>query len=255
LINERKEKTIEYTLIQDIKFNSHVASSTFLDAYDRHFMITSDKRDRPKSIPVFTWQHNVYSDTIEANKKLSDLFTSILDYLGPKILVADPYFINKIKQDDLTQSHSLSHCQVAFINALIHSAIEKGITQLTVLGCSRATNHLDRDDTGELTKIDLMLENYEKVFRGFIASSKLEPYFPAGTVVFKKAKEDFHNRYWFSLIEKEGVEILDKCIIITNSIGNISEVDIIPVSEHVQLRQITRKYTGIYKNSEIRLTI
>jgi len=48
---------------------------------------------------------------------------------------------------------------------------------------------------------------------------------------------------------------LDKCVIITNSIGNIHEVDIMPVSDESQLKQIVRRYTDLYKNAETRLTI
>ncbi len=255
LVDNTDEKTIEYFLIQDIKVNGHIANATFKDAYGRDFMLTSDKKKRPESITNFTWQQNVYADKKTANQKLSDLFKSIFDYLGPKVLVADPYFINNINQDNTTKALSLSHCQTAFINALIHSAIEKGITRFNILGCSRATNHLDNDNTGTLTKTELLFENYEKLFRRFIADSKLEKYLPPSTITFKRAKEDFHNRYWFSLTDKEGVEVLDKCIIITNSIGNMSELDIIPVTDESQLRQITRKYTGIFKNSETRLSI
>lgn len=255
LVNDKEEKAIEYFLLQDIQVNGHIANATFKDAYGREFMLSSDKKKRPENISNFTWQQNVYADKNTANKKLSDLFKSILDYLGPKILIADPYFINNINQDKTTKALSLTHCQTAFINGLIHSAIEKGITQLNILGCSRATNHLDSDDTGTLTKMELIFENYEKVFRRFIADSKLEKYFPSSTIVFKKANEDFHNRYWFSLIDKEGIEVLDKCVVVTNSIGNMSELDIIPVTDESQLRQITRKYTGLFKNSEIKLSI
>jgi len=255
LINNKEEKAIEYILIQDIKFDAHLANATFKDAYGRNFMITSDKKERPKSISNFTWQQNVYADAMKANQKLSDLFKTILDYLGPNILIADPYWFGNINQDKVTKALSLSQCQIAFINALIHSAIEKGIIQLNFLGCARATNHLDNDDTGKLTKIELLVEHYEKIFRDLITASKIERYLHSGTVVFTRANKNFHNRYWFSLTNKEGVEVLDKCVIITNSINNLSEVDILSVSDESQLRQIIRKYTGIFKNSKIRFPI
>jgi len=251
----KEEKVREYALCQGIQIVVHVAQKTFKDVYGREFMITSDKRERPESISCFTWQRNVYADAKVANTKLSDLLKTIFDYLGPRILVVDPYFINNINQDKTTKAFSLSHCQNAFINALIHSAIEKGITELNILGCSRATNHLDNDDTGELTKFQLMFESYERIFRSLISENDLEKYLAVGTIVFRKAKEDFHNRYLFSLTDKEGIEVLDKCLIMTNSIGNMSEVDIVPVSDEGQLSQITRAYTGIFKNSEIKLSI
>lgn len=255
LVDDKQEKAIEYFLLQDIQVYGHIANATFKDAYGRDFMLTSDEKRRPENISNFTWQQNVYADKNTANIILSDLFKSLLDYLGPKILIADPYFINNINKDKTTKALSLTHCQTAFINGLIHSAIEKGITQLNILGCSRATNQLDSDDTGTLTKMELLFENYEKVFRRFIADSKLEKHFPSSIIAFKKANEDFHNRYWFSLTDKEGIEVLDKCVVVTNSIGNMNELDIIPVTDESQLRQITRKYTGLFKNSEAKLSI
>lgn len=249
------ENSIEFNLIQDIQVNTEVSNTSFKDAYGREFLMTSFMKNRPSKIQSFTWQQNIYVNNKEGNQKLSDLIKSIFDYLGPKILIADPYFINNITHDITTKVPKLTHCQSAFINALIHSSVEKGITQFNVLGCSRATNHLDTDETGSLTKIDLMINSYEKVFRSFIKESQLEKYFPPATIFFRKAKEDFHNRYWFSLKEIDGIEVLDKCVIITNSIGNMSELDIIPVTSKSQISQITRKYTGLFKNSEIRLSI
>lgn len=255
IANGKEVKTIEYVLIQDIKIEGHLANATYKDLYGRSFMMTSDKKVRPEKIDSFTWQKNVYADVQEANEKLSDLFKQVIDYLGSKILIADPYFINNISIDKTTKAFSLSDCQNAFINALIHSAVEKGIQQINILGCARATNHLDSDETGMLTKLDLTFENYEKLFKNFITGNQLEKYFPTGTVLFWKANEDFHNRYWFSIVEKDGIEILDKCVIFTNSIGNMNELDVIPVLDNGQLRQITRKYTRIFKSAEIRLTV
>lgn len=99
MVDAKDEKVIEYVLLQDIQFNSHIANATFKDAYGRSHMITSDKKVRPESVSNFTWQQNVYADNKEGNQKLSDLFKSIFDYLGPKILIADPYFFGDIKED------------------------------------------------------------------------------------------------------------------------------------------------------------
>lgn len=255
LIDSKEEKAIEYVLLQDIHINSHIADKTYKDAYGRSFMITSDKKKRPESVSNFTWQQDVYEGKKLASQELSDRFKEIFDYLGPRILVADPYFINNINRDKTTQALSLSHCQSAFINALIHSAIEKGIDQFNVLGCSRVKNQLELDETGNSTKIELMFENYERILKGVVSTNKLGKFLPPSSIVFRKAKEDFHNRYWFSLSEKDGIEILDKCIVVTNSIGNMNEVDILPVSDENQKIQIARKYTAIFKNSEKRLTI
>ena len=246
LINDKEEKAIEYVLLQDIQFNSHIANATFKDAYGRSHMITSDKKIRPESVPNFTWQQNVYADKNTANQKLSDLFQSILDYLGPKILIADPYFFGDIKEDSVTAELHLKDDQIALVNAMTHSALEKGISKLYFLGYwGRANNQLASD----------WHSKYEKFYKKYILSNKLEKYFPLSSIEFRNAQNEFHNRYWFSLTDQDGVEVLDKCVIITNSIGNMSELDIISITDESQLRQITRKYTGLFNNSQWRSSI
>jgi hypothetical protein len=248
LVNTKEEKAIEYVLLQDIdiKVEGHLANSTFTDVYGRSFMNTSEKKKRPEKILNYTWQQGVYVNTKAANEKLSDLFKANFDYLGPKVLIADPYFIGNIKSDKATAALDPSHCQTAFMNALIHSAIEKGISQLSILGYwARAKNHIEND----------WVNKYEKIFKNLISVNKLEKYFPASTIKFYNAEEDFHSRYWFSIVEDNGTEILDKCILITNSLGYMTEVDIIPISDEAQLKQIIRKYSQIFRNSENRLTI
>lgn len=136
--------------------------------------------------------------------------------------------------------------QIALVNAITHSAIEKEILKLYFLGYwGRARNQLAND----------WISKYEKFFKGYILTNKFEKYFPSSTIMFLNAQNEFHARYWFSLVDQDGVEVLDKCVIITNSIGNMSELDIMPVTDESQLRQITRKYTGLFNNSEPRLTI
>lgn len=246
LVDAKEEKALEYFLIQDIQVNGHIANATFKDAYGRDFMLTSDKEKRPENISSFTWQQNVYADKNTANQKLSDLFQSILDYLGPKILIADPYFFGDIKEDSVTAELHLKDDQIALVNAITHSALEKGISKLYFLGYwGRANNQLASD----------WINKYEKFYKKYIFSNKLEKYFPLSSIEFRNAHTEFHNRYWFSLTEQDGVEVLDKCVIITNSIGNMSELDIIPVTDESQLRQITRKYTGLFNNSQPRLSI
>jgi hypothetical protein len=246
LVDARKEKAIEYVLLQDIQFDSHIANTTFKDAYGRSHMITSDKKTRPDSVSNFTWHQNVYADNKEGNQKLSDLFKSIFDYLGPKILIADPYFFGDIIEDTVTRELKLKDDQIALVNAMTHSAIEKEILKLNFLGYwGRARNQLAND----------WISKYEKFFKGYILSNKFEKYFPSSTIMLFNAQNEFHARYWFSLVDQDGVEVLDKCVIITNSIGNMSELDIMPVTDESQLRQITRKYTGLFKNSQLRLSI
>jgi hypothetical protein len=257
IVNNKEEKAFEYVFIQDIQVNIQFANKTYNDIYGRQFLITS-KEKKSEYFSNFTWQQSVYSDEKTANQKLSDLFKNIFEYLGSRIVVTDPYFLGNVNIDSVTSQLQLSNCQVAFINALIHSAIEKNIEQLYILGYwARAKIQVEKDDTQNAIKLDQLFGNYEKLFKGFIKTNKLQDYFNPLSIQFLNAKEDFHNRYWFSLKNENGIDILDKCVIVTNSLGGISktEVDFVNVEEKSQLEQIIRKRTELYKNSENKLII
>lgn len=250
--NSVKEKAIDYVFIQDIQVDAQIANTTFNDIYGRHFLITSDKK-RPETLSNFTWQQGVYADEKTGNQKLSDLFKEILDYLGPNILIADPYFIGYVKFDTVTNQFLLSPCQQAFINALIHSAIEKGIDQLNILGYkSRAENQFKKDETQGASKAEQLFGNYEKLFKGMIRANKLQNYFKPSSIKILNAGNDFHNRYWFSIKEENGIDVLDKCVIVTNSLGGISktEVDFVGVTDKAQLEQIIRNRAVLFTNAE-----
>jgi hypothetical protein len=246
LLNNKEEKHVDFVLIQDIKFDIQIANKTFIDVYGRNFMISSKQQKMPGNIQNFTWQESVYSNNNEAYVKLSDKFKLVLDYLGPKILVADPYFMGNIKIDETTNSISLLDDQKALVNALMHSYVEKGIEKICILGHWQ-TAKSQAEKSEERGKSELYFQNYETFFKNFISHNNLEI-----SVLFINAKEKFHNRYWFSINEND---ILEKCVIITNSIGNIKEVDIMSVTDENQLKQIVRRYIGIYKNAESKLSI
>lgn len=256
LENGNIEKVVKYTLLSDITIDMNIASKTFKDTYGRTSLITDNKSDITNIISNFTWQREVYANTTEADKKLSDKFKEIFNYLGPNILIADPYYINDFKQDPVTNNFELRHCQIAFINSLIHSAILGNIKKITILGVnSRANNHATSDTTIEATKTEQRFNKYESLLKEIITNNNLKTFFPVESIVFKNSNKDFHNRYWFSIIEKDGIKLLEKCIIITNSIGNMNEVDIMVVNDEAQLNQIIRKYSELFKNSEIKLSI
>lgn len=249
------QDAINYHLIQDIQITGHIADTSYKDPYGRIFMVTADMKTRPTAISSVTWQQSAFANSLEANSRLADLFKQVFDYLGPKIVVADPYFLGNFKQDDITKALTVTHCQQATIAAMIHSAVEKGVLQLAVLGCSRATNHLDNDPSGQLEKIEVMIERYEKLFKQVIEVNKLRKVLLPASISFSRAATDFHNRYWFSIADSNGFEVIEKCVVVTNSIGNISEVDIIPIVDDAQLRQIALRYMALYKNSNQLMSI
>lgn len=257
IANNKEEKAIEYVLIQDIQVNAQIANTTYNDIYGRQFLITS-KDKRTETFSNATWQQSIYADEKTANEDLSDLFKRTLEYLGSRVVVVDPYFLGNIKIDSVTNQFKPTNCQSAFINALIHSAIEKNVEQLYILGFwARAKSQVEKYDSQTASKTDQLFGNYEKLFKGTIHTNKLQSYFKSSSIQFLNAKEDFHNRYWFSLKNENGIDILDKCVIVTNSLGGISktEVDFVNVEDESQLEQIIRKKTGLFKNAETQFTI
>lgn len=244
----------DYTLIKEIKFDVDPASGAITDTYGTNHMITAKEKERPLNFNSFTWQRDVYASSIDADKRLSDKFRELMSYLGPNILIADPYYLNNIKQDRLTQSVILSHCQVSFLNALSLCSTTTGINQIVILGYnSRANKQFDRDDSLAHNTTEQRFKRYDKVIRNFISLNRLSQYLPSSFLHLKNAKEDFHSRYWFSFSNDKNR--LEKCIIVTNSIGNMKEVDFVPVTDEAQLTQITAKYIDLYKTSENELII
>ncbi|WP_054834904.1 hypothetical protein [Methanobrevibacter arboriphilus] len=60
-------------------------------------------------------------------------------------------------------------------------------------------------------------------------------------------KDKFHNRYWCGLDEDGGD--INKCIEVTNSVGNINEVSFYLLNNK-QCNTIYRKYNDLYKESD-----
>jgi hypothetical protein len=256
LLNNNSLFQSDFVLLQDINMDVQIASTTFKDAYGRSFMITEKSKARKSNLPAFTWQRLAYADNLEADKRLTDLFRAVFSFLGPKILIADPYFMGNFPVDEGSRSISLKPDQTAMINALLHSAIETGIDQLNILGYwGRASNQADNDPEKRLQKIDYYFEIYDRYLKGFISLNRVQKYLPTGSINFYNAQQEFHNRYWFSMKSSEHGDLLDKVVIITNSLGNINEVDLMPVENDEQRRQINGRYSELFKQSKIKLSI
>jgi len=240
--------SIDYVLLQKITVNPNMASGTFEDAYGRSSLIASQKV-RPDKFDGYTWQKAIFFTDLEAYSKLSDTIKYIIDYLGPKILISDPYYFNDIGEDTTTGQFNLEESTTALINAVTQSAVETGIEKLIILGYnSRANNHTDKNLILPSTKTEQRFNNYEKLLKNYVSSNRLQKYLKQSTIIFKNATEDFHNRYWFS-IDDDG--FLERCIIVTTSIGNMFEVDFISVVDENQLNQIRAKYNRLLNDSEL----
>lgn len=249
-----KVKKIDFVFIQDIKFDMNIVNKTFKDAYGREFGITSKKSKSTQKLKPLYWDKDLFNNNIEAYQKLSDIFRTVFEYLGENILIADPYFIGLIKLKETTNEYELSKCQLSLINAITHYSLECKTNSVTILGCnSRANNLPDGVKDESTTKTERRFENYNKFLENYISQNKLKDYFPF--ITFKNSKNTFHNRYWFSLINENGVEKLDKCVIITNSFGNIEEIDIIPCTDKEQTNLIISRFLSHNNNSTIEAEI
>ena len=245
--NEEEIKKIEFTLLQDIQFNMDIVNKTFKDAYGREFGITSKKGSSTKKMNPIYWEKDLFSNDIEAYKKLSDIFRTVFEYLGENILIADPYFIGLIKLTEANE-YKLSSCQLSLINAITHFSLESKANSFTILGCnSRANSISDGIENENTSKAERRFENYNKFFNNYISQNELKDYFPS--ITFKNSKKSFHNRYLFSITNDDGIEKLDKCIIFTNSFGNIEELDIVPCTNKEQINLITSRFLSLSNNS------
>ncbi len=252
--SEEEINKIDFVLLQDIQFNMDVINKTFKDAYGREFSITSKKGNSTKKLNPIYWEKDLFSNDIEAYKKLSDIFRTVFEYLGDNILIADPYFIGLIKLTETTNGYKLSRCQLSLINAITHFSLESKTNSFTILGCnSRASSISDSIEDENTSKSERRFENYNKFFNNYISQNELKDYFP--TITFKNSKKTFHNRYLFSVSNDGGIEKLDKCIIFTNSFGNIEELDIVPCTDEEQINLITSRFLSLsnYSTTETEL--
>ncbi len=246
--NEDIVSSTEYALIKNFNINTDIASSTLVDAYGRKIMITEQTRIRPNTIENSTFQREIFSTKNAAYIKLTDTFTEVLKFLGPKIVIADPYYFNNIKEDNITKSFAISDCQSAFLNAIIITAITSGISELSFLGCSRANNHFDKDESQNTTTKQQRFERYQKLFSSIISSNKLTE-----IQVNFLTTTDFHNRYWFGLAGDSSN--FSRVVAVTNSFGIMDEVDFFHVTGDIQGSLISHKYYRLYKNATHESTI
>ncbi|MBK9289159.1 MAG: hypothetical protein IPN38_16130 [Flavobacteriales bacterium] len=252
-INGESERTLSFALLQDIQFDI-VPAKSFQDAYGRKFLVSSKKtRSRPSTLIDSTWARDEYLDHASAVQNLSNLFKRIFDHLGPHVLIADPYFLGPMETLSDGTEKPLSHDQLALINAWVHSSVEYEAQTLTVLGSPKITGQVQSATAGS-TKFEDLMARYDNRFKRLIGDNKLEPILKPGSILFLRGAE-FHNRYWFAVEHKDGHAHLKKCLIVTNSVGNMNEVDMVVVTDDDQLARILRRSHGLYTTAEECLTI
>lgn len=243
----------EFIFIQEISIKINMVNNSFKDIYGRTHMIISKNKGHTKDLNPFSWQGKVYHNSMEAGEKLSDQFREIFNYLGEYILIADPYYLGQIKQN-ITHQFDLEDCQKSFINAVTHQSINNKLKNLIILGCnSRANDQFKTSNDSYKSKAEERFKIYEQFFKSLIIQNKYQKFFP--TINVKNSEEDFHGRYWFSFFEDNGIIRLEKCVVITNSLGNMKEVDIIPLLDEEQVKIINSRFMRIVNNVQYDMEI
>ena len=241
----------DYTLLQGVTGTVNVVQKTFKDTYGREFRLDGKKPVRAENIVPYSWYGPFYADDRAADIQLSDKFKELFDYMGPSVLIADPYFIGPFRKDKSNGTFALRRCQIAFLAALLRSVVDGAIKELYILGSnSRANQAEGKDETTDQLKKDDRFNNYEKVILRAFESNQLQTFKKGFQMEFRNSKQDLHGRYWFGMSNDGGIRSLNKCVILTNSIGNISEVDFMPVSEERQLRELTARNLAFLNNAD-----
>jgi hypothetical protein len=245
-----------YTLLQGVTGTINLVDKTFKDTYGREFRLDSKKPVRPENIFPYSWYGPFYADDTAADIQLSDKFKELFDYLGPSVLIADPYFIGQFRKDKSTGTFALKRCQMAFLAALLRSVVDGAIKELYILGSnSRANQAEGKDETTDQLKKDDRFNNYEKVILHAFESNQLQTFKKEFQMEFRNSKQDLHGRFWFGMSNDDGIRSLNKCVILTNSIGNISEVDFMPVTDERQLRELTARNLTFFNSAHKELVI
>jgi hypothetical protein len=145
---------------------------------------------------------------------------------------------------------------VAFFASVIRSVVDGAVKELNILGFNQRANLAEgKEEETLFTKTESRFKDYEKVFINLSHSNKLQSYFKDFRLEFLNNSKDFHNRYWFGINSEGGVRKLEKCVTVTNSIGNISEVDFFPVQQDAQLRELTARYLSFLNNAKSELIL
>lgn len=202
------------------------------------------------SFKPITWYKSNYIAESDGYIALSDIFYNVFKYLGSEVVVFDPYFIGNLNEDLTTKALSIaSEDQKAFLNAIGRYLFETNFSvKIAIYGCpNRAKSQVTKDSSCESTKMEGLYNKYQKYLNGLMPPYKLYPKY----VDFFVAAYEFHNRYYFSKVTIGGSTSLSKPFVVTNSIGNLKEVDIIPVEDESQANMICSKYVSLLSSKSI----
>ncbi len=238
--------SVDFGLILGFDIRVDAASCCIKDMYGNEKMI-GKRKSRPKVFEETTWYEAASVGSSDAYSKLSEIFVRVLATLGPDVVIADPYFMGTIRQDD-RGNLMLEPTQRAFINALVIVAVDYGLDSVTVVGNSRMNNH-GEEATDDKSKMDVLKAKYECLWRNFF-DGKLFEHIKPWKMVFRRAQTDFHNRYWF---EGDGNGYINgsRAVIVSNSLSGMIEADFCGIDSQEHYNTVTSRYDNIIRKSDL----
>jgi len=234
--NDELISVLPFSLILDLSINTQIVNNKLTDAYKRQFNTTDDEFKENETFTSKSWFIESYIRGTNGFQVLSDYFLDLFAYLGTDIIVLDPYYMGPFLEDKSTGKLKVSDDQIAFINAmLVHLFRNKWKAKFTILGSNpRAT-----------FRIPIEYPKYLKYLSQFKVPQLLCP----NLIEFRYVNRDFHGRYFLKKVTEDGREVLTKAVIITNSIGNIKEVDFMAITDCVQREMVAQKCLSLYTES------
>lgn len=241
---------LSFGLILGIDVNAEVASGCVTDLYGNELWLGNQKK-RPTAFENTTWYEAAAAGSRDVYSKLSDIFVEVLATLGPNVVIVDPYFIGSVKEDAYGNLVPTA-TQRAFINALITVGVLYGLDSVTVVGNSRMNNH-GEGATDDKSKMDALKAKYERLWRGIFGGALFKHVKP-WKMVFRRAKTDFHNRYWF---EGDGNMNVagNRAVIVSNSLSGMIEADFCNIESRRHYETVASRYDGIIRKSELLVEI
>ncbi|MBK9284371.1 MAG: hypothetical protein IPM51_08615 [Sphingobacteriaceae bacterium] len=245
-VDEEIAQDTTFHFIMDVGFNVEMVDHTFKDAYgSKH-----NKSKSPKKVDKFepfTWHVDLLTGEETNFVKLSESIKTTLNYLGPNVIITDPYFLGDYSIE--SGQIIVKKFQMPLLNAICHSFFDEVLTKLVILGYNgRANEHFESNEELAGTKTEQRFKIYEKVLGKMLSENILN-------IEFYSSISEFHNRYWLGFKEVDGRPILEKVIVVTNSFGDLKEIDFIEITDKAQKEIIFSKYSSILSHATKSLSI
>ncbi|HUI29705.1 MAG TPA: hypothetical protein VLX91_05775 [Candidatus Acidoferrales bacterium] len=218
----------EFHLIKRINVQTHMISGRIKDMYGREHNLPPSQagEEAPHQHPkTIIWHSDVFSSSDVAELSLSDDMLDLFKYMGPMIVVSDPYALGGIRvENDLVRTTSVN--QRPFLNAMLLATKFGWLKEITIIG----TKSLMKRDVGS---------DEIKIVQVYRMLSKEVERMGIEKVTLCFSEKPFHDRHWLAL-RKSGTEELWRVSTSISGLLSSGEVSIIPDQSPEAQRTITR---------------